>query len=366
MLARYLPYLLGLFLLPVSIAVGETARIRIGVSTALTGPVAEWGVDLQRVLRFANQKFGHDRYELIFEDDKCDNSSAVTVAHKLLDQDHVRAVFGLCSTTVVATSLLFERAKVPFFVPLTTSTSATRDRKYVFRATLNDQRAAAALSKHVAGHSKFVGILTESNEFSEGFRQDFSAAAKSTALRIENESFSPETTQFQALLLKFRKLGVDSLFINSNSERVFATISRQLKELQMNATIYGAYLPGTRVFRELVTGRTTPITFVDYPSAENILTDEGRILFQEFLADGGPLNISDYAFPAIIESFRSMDAALQAAEDPSKTLHGTSRTGIFGKYSFDENGDIQGPELAIKTIFPSGEIVTEPQATTTR
>ena len=77
--------------------------IKIGVSLPLTGPASTYGVELKKVITFANKKLANNKYELIFEDDKCSPKEAVTVAHKFIDLDKLKYVTGFaCSGATVA------------------------------------------------------------------------------------------------------------------------------------------------------------------------------------------------------------------------------------------------------------------------
>lgn len=95
-----------LFLWGVAPAFGGN-RIKIGVSLPLTGGAAIEGVDVHALLLFANKHFADDVYELIFEDDKCSEKDAVSVAQKFADVDKVSYVLGfVCSGTAGISSHL--------------------------------------------------------------------------------------------------------------------------------------------------------------------------------------------------------------------------------------------------------------------
>ena len=42
-------------------------KIKIGVSTALTGAAATYGQDIRNALLFANERFADGRYDFVFE-----------------------------------------------------------------------------------------------------------------------------------------------------------------------------------------------------------------------------------------------------------------------------------------------------------
>ena len=50
--------------------VAAQERVKIGVSTALSGDAATYGLDIKDALLFANEKLTDNSYELVFEDDR--------------------------------------------------------------------------------------------------------------------------------------------------------------------------------------------------------------------------------------------------------------------------------------------------------
>src|SRR5690606_26386395 len=87
-------------------------KIKIGVSTALTGEGATWGLDVRDGIAFAVEELAPERFELIVEDDKCSSKDAASVAHKLVEVDKVDYVVGLaCSSAALASAPIYERAR---------------------------------------------------------------------------------------------------------------------------------------------------------------------------------------------------------------------------------------------------------------
>lgn len=88
-------------------------RIKIGVPTALSGSAAALGNDIKNALTLMNERYGNGRYELIFEDERCDNRVAVSVAQKLINIDKVKYALGFpCNGTLLATASIYSRARV--------------------------------------------------------------------------------------------------------------------------------------------------------------------------------------------------------------------------------------------------------------
>ncbi len=326
-----------LMLLPGSLG---AEPVPLGVSAPLSGESAAWGTDLKNILQFAADKIAAGKYRFILEDDRCDNALAVTAAHKLANIDKVPAVFGLCTTTVIASAPVYERAGILLMAPMTTAAAISRAGDNVFRMALSDAEAAGLLAEFLNQRQKRLGVLTEDNTYSRGFIEEFQKSA-SGLLDVVNIDYSPSDTDFKSLLMQLKTRKIDSLFINSNSERLFSIIFKQAQDLRFALPIYGAFLPGTVHFRKLVPPSPLSIVFVDYPAIEDLLNEEGRRLFQEYISRYGHPRSADYAFPAVFESLRVIDAALTSKERLSSYIYSHSFSGIFGSYSFDENGDMK-------------------------
>src|SRR5262245_34710754 len=88
---------------------GGPEPITIGVSLPLTGDSAAEGRDIRSLLEFANESTGNGRFALRFEDDRCDNQTAATIAHTFADA-HIRFVTGFaCSGSLLAAAPIYEQ-----------------------------------------------------------------------------------------------------------------------------------------------------------------------------------------------------------------------------------------------------------------
>ena len=127
---------------PTSVSAQTPKEIEIGVSQALTGAGAPMSSDVKDGLLFANDHYLRGKYKLIFEDDRCDSSQALTVAQKLTNIDRVKYALGfLCNSALVATAPVYGRAGTLVI----TAGASSGDKKgigdKIFRAYPADQLA---------------------------------------------------------------------------------------------------------------------------------------------------------------------------------------------------------------------------------
>lgn len=220
----------------------------------------------------------------------------------------------------------------------------------MFRTFPSDAASSKALYEEVARIQKRVGIISEETDYAQGFLKAFEEANVENDLSIVKESYLPGQRDFHSLLLKLRKAGTDSLFINSQTEAGFLAVLKQLKELRWNVKTYGAYWPGTSVVLADQDADVEGITFVDTPSAADALEEGGFKLYQEFVSKYGPPKTMDMLIATTIEGFRALNEAIQSGEEVKSFLSNAKFNGLFGPWSFDRNGDIEGVKFVIKRI----------------
>ena len=336
----------------------SSAKIKIGVCAPLTGEAATYGLDIKDYLVFANSKYGNNRFELIFEDDRCSGKEAVTIAHKLINVDKVDYALGFaCSGTILAAAPIYEAAKLPTVVSGASSPKVADAGDYIFRTAPSDKLAATVLAKYVAKQDEDIAIFSEETEYAQDLDQAFVEAMSSYGKSVIRESFLPNTTDFRSVLLRLKASNPKGLFINSQAERTFAVILKQLGQLKWSPRIYGAYWPGTKVLRDLAGEELEGVVFVDTPSLDTLLNGSGRSLLSEYRASGGKTRSIEALFASTIEAFRSIEAASKSDLETIDFLNQAKFDGVFGNYSFDEKGEVVGLGFKLKQIA-NGEIVT--------
>lgn len=322
---------------------------KVGIIGPLTGPFAAWGLDVQNVLTFANKQLGGVDFQLIFEDDQCLGKNAVTAAQKLLNIDHADYAIVVCTESMLVTAPIFERNKTLVFAVVATGASVSNSGKYIFRTWPSDAEAARLLATRVSAEIPSIGIITEERGYSIEFENSFLVEASKLNLATQVNHFSSEETDFRSLLFKTKQSTVKGLFINTDSERLFATILRQFRELGLTLPIYGAYTPGQKLFRELVGPIPSRITYVDAPGSDSF-TDAGKKLFGKYLEISEPVRSTEFVFGSSYEAMHLLKEISISKENPLEILSNRTFNGIFGKFRFDENGDLVGVEHRLKTL----------------
>jgi len=170
-------------------------------------------------------------------------------------------------------------------------------------------------------------------------------------VEIISEDYVASSSDSRSVLLKFKQRGIEALFINSGSEQSLATTLKQLRQMKFSGNLYATYFPASSTFRNLVTDHDAEgIIFTDFPALSETVNTEGAKLVEKFEAQFGKMNSWDIILVTTYEALRALDEAISSGQDVKKYLYSNEFSGIFGKYHFDQNGDIVGFRHVLKQI----------------
>lgn len=337
------PLALCILLANLSTYAGAEPPIKIGVSTPLTGNASTYGLDVKNVLQFANQKLANGKYELVFEDDRCNGRDAVTVAHRFIDVLQIKHVLGLpCSGALLPAAPLYERSKVVVISAGSSAESVSKAGEYIFRTWPSDLLAVKILFDYIASKHKTLGVLSEETEYAQGFLQSLNALNVGQSTRIYNQNYLATDRDFRSMLLKLRAEGIDGLLINSQTEISAAAILKDIKTMNWSIPVYNGFLAGSPAFLEVAGDLAENIIFPDFTPITQSYSKDGKELYEEFKLQYGAPKSMDIIFTTAFESFRAMHEAIESGQDERKFLYNTKFSGLVGTWSFDRNGDIQG------------------------
>jgi branched-chain amino acid transport system substrate-binding protein len=348
-----LTQLLTIFLLAWP-AFSQEQKIRIGVSIPLSGDASVYGQDIKRILTFANSQVFSNRYQFIFEDDKCTGKDAATVAHKFVSIDKVKYVLGFaCSSALLAAAPIYEQAHVLAIGILTTSPDISKAGQYIFRTVPGDELAAKMLSDYIAQSHKQLAIISEETEYCESL---LTQIQQNKSLNPIVERYKSGESDFRSLILRLKSKNPDALMLNPQSDGPLITMVKEIKSLHWDIPLYGAYYPSSANFVKAVGAQADGITFVDPPTLKDLLSPDKVNLYQRFLDDGGPLRGIDYVFVLTYNALAALDGSLMSTKDPKEAMYNLKFDGLSGQFSFDKNGDFLGFSHLIKRIVNGAPI----------
>ena len=324
-------------------------RLKIGLSLALSGDGATWGTDMKNALLMAKDEFFGGDVEFILEDDKCDPKTAVAIANKFVSIDKVDGVLGYtCSGTLLAAAPIFERAKIPVVSSSASAAKISEAGEYIFRTFPSDSLAGSMLFNYIAKTKKNLGVLSTETEYCQGFVDEIKKANAQNKIEVTYENVMADDVDVKPLLLKFKKKGIDSIFINSQSDREFLRTLKQVRQLKLDIPVYSAYWGSSTWFVDQAKELSNGLITVDSSTEGKILNEEGKKVLSTFRKKFGEPNFSGALVAINWEAARALSEALGNKGDAKFFLEKAKFDGIFGPWHFDHRGDINGIGFSIK------------------
>jgi len=232
----------------VALPVAAQNPIRIGFSSALTGPAAlaaqweKWGVDLAVEEINAGGGLLGRKVEVIAADNRCNPTEGANTARKLV-QDKVSAIVGAhCSSATLAMMPIIQEAKIPMITGVSSSprigeTSGAGGNPYMFRISPDDLMMAQALTESLGKSKLFksVAIIAEDSDFGRGGAQAFTPLAQKAGVTVISTDFTPQMIpDFTSVLTRVNQrkpdaiaifmLGADQLNLLRNAMQMGVTI----------------------------------------------------------------------------------------------------------------------------------------------
>jgi len=329
-------------------------QIKVGVSTALTGDAAAFGLDIKNALTLMNDLNSARKYELIFEDERCDNRAAVAAAKSLIHIHKVRYALGFpCNSTLLATAGLYSSAGV--FMITSTSTGDVSDvGPGIFRLFPSDVGGAERLFSYLAPRHKRIGILTEQNEYPVMMERSIRLANQRANNPIEfvSDEFVHGDTDLKTTLLRLINKKPEGIFINVNTDDSFISAVKQIKASRFNGALYAVYLPASSVARQALGKSLNGFIFSNLPLVDNLVTESGKGILKEFRHRYGEPRSGFPVAAVSFEAYRIFDLAINSGMEPSEYLKNREfNDGFLPSYTFDQHGAVRGINFEMQTIL---------------
>ncbi len=262
---------------------------KIGIFAPTTGFAASDGTSAlhaaQLAVKMINDSGGINgkKLELVHYDDAAKPDQAVSVAHKLVEQDKViAAISGSYSGATRAAAAVFQEAGVPMISAYAIHPDITKTGNKIFRVgTLAsvEGRVGGALAVDKLGAKK-IAILTIDNDFGVSLAQGFKAyVQKKGAQIVMEEKYPLGEKDFRPLITKVKRAKPDALYASGYYGEA-ANLVRQAKEEGLNIQIIGQEGYDSPKFIELAG-----------PAAEGVIIttdlnrDSKREIVQKFLKE---------------------------------------------------------------------------------
>ena len=169
------------------------AEIKIGTLLSHTGPLKEFGPNLQNgvVLAAKQMKAAGFDIELVHEDSETSAIPATNAAKKMVEVDKVVAIIGALSSGVTVPTA--ESVTIPAGViqispastsPLITVLPSDQKRDFLFRTCPSDALQSVVAGKLAASYNKTASVLYVNNPYGQGLAEGFKKSFESRGGKV--------------------------------------------------------------------------------------------------------------------------------------------------------------------------------------
>ncbi|MBO8162586.1 MAG: ABC transporter substrate-binding protein [Brevibacillus sp.] len=332
--------------------------IKIGAVFSLTGPNSPLGVPekqaVEMLVKEINGSGGVDGrpLEVIFEDDKSDNTEAVKAIKKLVSKENVMAVLGSSgSGPSLGMADFAAQQKLPMISMAAADQITNPVRPGIFKTPHTDLHATKRIYKFLQekGITK-VAMLNDSNAYGSGFTAQLKKFAPEYGITIvAEEKYGTKDPSMTSQLTKIKGTDAEVLIVAGTNPGP-ATIAKEAKQLGFTIPIISSHGSANSKFIELAG-----------EAAEGVLLVAGKLLVADQIDANDPQAaiikkfVDEYqaAYNAPADGFAGygydglniLIEGLKLADfDPSKlaeSLEKVNYVGVTGEFAFsaeDHNG----------------------------
>ncbi len=241
-------FLMVSLILALSLTLAFAGSYKVGFFAPLTGWAAADGSSAlhgaELAVEYVNNHGGvnGNKLELIHYDDAMNTAQAVSIAYKLVQQDHVLvAISGSYSSTTRAAAGIYQMLGVPMISAYAVHPQITKVGNLIFRvgtlATV-EGRAGAYFAVKTLG-AKRIAVLTIDNDFGSSLTQGFVEEAKKLGAQIVYTTKYPiGETEFRTILDALKNSKPDVIYATAYYAEA-AHIVYQAKQLGIYVPIIG-------------------------------------------------------------------------------------------------------------------------------
>jgi branched-chain amino acid transport system substrate-binding protein len=245
-------FILSLVLLGASSwpAAAANETLKIGVIGPMSGPAAQWGVEIARGAEMKAEeinaagglKIGNVTYDLqvIAYDHKANAAEATTVVNRLVFQDKVRYIVGnSIGATTTAAQTITEPNKVLFLFVSWGKQSLGPQYPFSFRETFSDVEVVEPFYRWLKEQKKIntVALLDVNDQSGKTTGASMVEAAKALDLKIlADEYFDRALTDFYPLLNRVLAMKPDYVDLGSVPPGTAGLLLKQLHEMGYGGT----------------------------------------------------------------------------------------------------------------------------------
>jgi branched-chain amino acid transport system substrate-binding protein len=337
---------------PSAAAATCTAPIKMGLTTALTGPVALLGVQARNGVEFtigeinAEGGIAGQKVELSVEDTGGSSTDALNALNRVLETKPLVVFGSMISPHVFAQTEAIKKAEVPFIVGATSAQITSQGVSWLFRTHVHDGQLADLVPRYLVDTlgKKKPGIIAVADDYGLGASKGIQATLATIGITpVAVASYAPTDKDMSAQLLEIRDKGADSIIIFGRPGDV-AIIMKQMGDLGIDLVKIGnasmvAQTTLNNLSAEQADGAYAIGGMIPQTSDDPKIQTWTKAVFDRYKvpADNFTVSYSDsvYLLKQIIEKVGCDRAAIRDALAATKDWQGR-----LISYSVDAKGDL--------------------------
>ncbi len=321
--------------------------------TSLTGGLADYGqaartgIELA-VADFSPFKIGDTEYsiKLLSLDDKGDQAESAIVAQNAVDRDAVAIIGALTSGNTNAALPIYKKANIPMISPSATRPDLTEaGHKVFFRTCLRDDLQGDVLGKWAASLGfKKVTVMDDKGDYAVALADVVEKTLKDNGVEVQREHTVEGEVDFSAQISNIKGFASEAV-IFTGYHREAGLLRKQMVEAGLKDVKFmgGDGIKSEDIFKEAGGNENAEGMMCTFGLDRSAMPkyEDFKEKYQEKTGkEPGPYSENAYDAVGILV------AAMQKAGTTDggaviEALHEIDYSGVIGKFSFDEKGDIK-------------------------
>ena len=340
-------------------------EIRIGASLPLTGDVASYGEQAKRGIEIAKEEINMmggingKKLKVVFEDDRNDPKTAVSIIRKFATIDKMPVVIGSAGSTVsLAMAPVVNQNKIVLLSPISSSVKLTIEGgPYFFRVCPADDEQAKIIAQWVLekGYQN-VGLIYTNNSWGKPLAEAFTKYYEQKGGKVVVfEAVEEKSTDIRSQLsqIKAAKLNV---IVSPTYPVEGGNLLRQAKELGINVDYYGGDNWDAPEFLTAAGEAANGAFFVDPSEPKGDIFSTFAKKYKAEYGEEPDINAA-FGYDALLALANAIKK-VKTLDGPSlrEELFNVSFEGATGNIEFDENGDLKTPSFD-RNVIKNGKKV---------
>ncbi len=225
--------------------VGET--VRIGVTTALTGPSPLNGQRTKEGVTMAQEEInaqggiGGVPLEIVIEDDGATTSGTMNSVNKLLSSDISALIGPHMSSNVLAVQEQLKDSRMAFLAGGSSPGLTELGNEFLFRVRPSDSLACKIAVKYLLDEvgAQKIGMIYDTDNWATSAKEVVEAELGSKNIEFICEGYNTGDKDMTGQLAKLKNAGMDALIVWGHDAEI-AIIAKQIKEVGIEVPIMGS------------------------------------------------------------------------------------------------------------------------------